>query len=483
MRLNIVLRYIGLILLLNAAFLLLSACVSLLNGMDTAFYPLLQSFLLTAILGAFPLIFVQGGEQISSSEGYGVVVGAWLMSCLMCMLPYMLWGGEFTLADAWFESVSGFTTTGSTSLSNVEALPKGLLFWRASTHWLGGVGVVMFVLVVLPSMGSTKMRLSSVELSSMAKDNFRYRTQKTLQILIVVYVGLTLIQTVLLKIVGMGWFDAVCNSFSTIATGGFCTRNSSIASFNNAGVEFIVMFFMLVSGLHFGLIYGTLTGKNNNIFKSEISKYYIFSTLAGGVVIAISLWLTDIYPNIWISLRYSLFQIISVASTTGFATADFNHWPAFSKGMLVLLMFIGASAGSTGGGIKVSRIHILASAAKQELGKLLNPRRTVSVRMDGHSLDLTTIRCTLVFFALYITITFLSTLLVSLDGYDLETNFTAVTSCISNVGPGLSLVGPMGNYGMFSNFSKVLLSFDMLVGRLEIYPMLILFLPSTWRKN
>ena len=203
MRLNIVLRYIGLILLLNAAFLLLSACVSLLNGMDTAFYPLLQSFLLTAILGAFPLIFVQGGEQISSSEGYGVVVGAWLMSCLMCMLPYMLWGGEFTLADAWFESVSGFTTTGSTSLSNVEALPKGLLFWRASTHWLGGVGVVMFVLVVLPSMGSTKMRLSSVELSSMAKDNFRYRTQKTLQILIVVYVGLTLIQTVLLKIVGV----------------------------------------------------------------------------------------------------------------------------------------------------------------------------------------------------------------------------------------------------------------------------------------
>ena len=322
MRLNIVLRYIGLILLLNAAFLLLSACVSLLNGMDTAFYPLLQSFLLTAILGAFPLIFVQGGEQISSSEGYGVVVGAWLMSCLMCMLPYMLWGGEFTLADAWFESVSGFTTTGSTSLSNVEALPKGLLFWRASTHWLGGVGVVMFVLVVLPSMGSTKMRLSSVELSSMAKDNFRYRTQKTLQILIVVYVGLTLIQTVLLKIVGMGWFDAVCNSFSTIATGGFCTRNSSIASFNNAGVEFIVMFFMLVSGLHFGLIYGTLTGKNNNIFKSEISKYYIFSTLAGGVVIAISLWLTDIYPNIWISLRYSLFQIISVASTTGFATVS-----------------------------------------------------------------------------------------------------------------------------------------------------------------
>ena len=251
-----------------------------------------------------PLIFVQGGEQISSSEGYGVVVGG-----VADVVPDVYAAPTCSGAanSRWpthgSKAFPGFTTTGSTSLSNVEALPKGLLFWRASTHWLGGVGVVMFVLVVLPSMGSTKMRLSSVELSSMAKDNFRYRTQKTLQILIVVYVGLTLIQTVLLKIVGMGWFDAVCNSFSTIATGGFCTRNSSIASFNNAGVGFIVMFFMLVSGLHFGLIYGTLTGKNNNIFKSEISKYYIFSTLAGGVVIAISLWLTDIYPNIWISLK------------------------------------------------------------------------------------------------------------------------------------------------------------------------------------
>ena len=288
MRLNIVLRYIGLILLLNAAFLLLSACVSLLNGMDTAFYPLLQSFLLTAILGAFPLIFVQGGEQISSSEGYGVVVGAWLMSCLMCMLPYMLWGGEFTLADAWFESVSGFTTTGSTSLSNVEALPKGLLFWRASTHWLGGVGVVMFVLVVLPSMGSTKMRLSSVELSSMAKDNFRYRTQKTLQILIVVYVGLTLIQTVLLKIVG--WAGSTrCQLVLDHRYRRILHPQFEHRVVQQRRGQFIVMFFMLVSDWHFGLIYGTLTGKN--IFKSEISKYYIFSTLAGGVVIAISLWL------------------------------------------------------------------------------------------------------------------------------------------------------------------------------------------------
>ena len=221
MRLYIVLRYIGLILALNAIFMLLSACVSILNGMDSAFYPLLQSFVLTVILGLFPLIFVPKSQQISNTEGYGIVVGSWLMACLVGILPYVLWGGEFTLINAWFESVSGFTTTGASILNDVEALPKGLLFWRASTHWLGGVGVVMFVLIVLPSMGSTKMRLSNVELSSMAKDNFRYQTKKILQILLVVYVGLTAAETLLLRIAGMGWFDAVCNSFSTIATGGF----------------------------------------------------------------------------------------------------------------------------------------------------------------------------------------------------------------------------------------------------------------------
>ena len=481
MRLNIVLRYIGLILLLNAAFLLLSACVSLLNGMDTAFYPLLQSFLLTAILGAFPLIFVQGGEQISSSEGYGVVVGAWLMSCLMCMLPYMLWGGEFTLADAWFESVSGFTTTGSTSLSNVEALPKGLLFWRASTHWLGGVGVVMFVLVVLPSMGSTKMRLSSVELSSMAKDNFRYRTQKTLQILIVVYVGLTLIQTVLLKIVGMGWFDAVCNSFSTIATGGFCTRNSSIASFNNAGVEFIVMFFMLVSGLHFGLIYGTLTGKNNNIFKSEISKYYIFSTLAGGVVIAISLWLTDIYPNIWISLRYSLFQIISVASTTGFATADSSVWTPLAIVVLMLFTIQCACAGSTAGGIKCDRILLSFKAMKAAIIQRQHPNAIIRVKLNGVIQENNTVNMAMLFIVLYLMLLGIGTVAVAAFGIDLETSFSMTVASMANAGAGFGQVGLMGNYHEMPGMVKFIATIMMLLGRFEIFGFIQLFFLNKWK--
>ena len=245
MRLNVVLRYTGLMLLLNAGFMLVSACISLFNNLDTGFYPLLLSFLLTSVLGAFPLIFMPKGEQISTKEGYGIVVGSWIVACLAGMLPYMLWGGEFNLINAWFESVSGYTTTGSTILNDVEALPDGMMFWRSTTHWLGGVGVVMFALVVLPSSGAqNRMKLSNMELSSMAKENYRYKTQKILHILLVVYVGLTFAQTILLKLAGMDWFDAVNNSFSTIATGGFSTKNLSIAYYDNVRIEIIMIFFM-----------------------------------------------------------------------------------------------------------------------------------------------------------------------------------------------------------------------------------------------
>ena len=229
MRFNVVLRYMGLVLLLDAVFMLISAGISLLNNFDTGFYPLLLSFILTAVLGAFPLIFVEGGEQINNKEGYAIVVGAWIVSCMVGTFPYLLWGGEFDFVNSWFESVSGYTTTGSTILVDVEALPRGMLFWRSSTHLLGGVGVVMFALVILPALGRTKMTLSSVELSPLAKDNYRYRSQKIVQVLLTVYVGLVVAETILLKVAGMTWFDAVNHAFSTIATGGFRTRNLSIA--------------------------------------------------------------------------------------------------------------------------------------------------------------------------------------------------------------------------------------------------------------
>ena len=315
----------------------------------------------------------------------------------------------------------------------------------------------------------------------MAKDNFRYRTQKTLQILIVVYVGLTLIQTVLLKIVGMGWFDAVCNSFSTIATGGFCTRNSSIASFNNAGVEFIVMFFMLVSGLHFGLIYGTLTGKNNNIFKSEISKYYIFSTLAGGVVIAISLWLTDIYPNIWISLRYSLFQIISVASTTGFATADSSVWTPLAIVVLMLFTIQCACAGSTAGGIKCDRILLSFKAMKAAIIQRQHPNAIIRVKLNGVIQENNTVNMAMLFIVLYLMLLGIGTVVVAAFGIDLETSFSMTVASMANAGAGFGQVGSMGNYHEMPGMVKFIATIMMLLGRFEIFGFIQLFFLNKWK--
>lgn len=481
MRLYIVLRYIGLILALNAIFMLLSAGVSLLNGMDSAFYPLLQSFVLTAILGLFPLIFVPKSQQISNTEGYGIVVGSWLMACLVGMLPYVLWGGEFTLINAWFESVSGFTTTGSTILNDVEALPKGLLFWRASTHWLGGVGVVMFVLLVLPSMGSTKMRLSNVELSSMAKDNFRYQTKKILQILLVVYVGLTAAETLLLKIAGMGWFDAVCNSFSTIATGGFCTKNASIAAYNSASIEIIIMFFMMISGLHFGLIFGTLTGKNNNIFRSEISRYYALSILIGGCVIAADLWINGYYPNFWTSLRYGLFETISVSSTTGFATADTSIWSPLAIILLMLFTFQCGCAGSTAGGIKCDRMLLSFKAIKAMMIQRQHPNAIIRVKMNGVIQENHTVNMAVLFIIVYLLLVGAGTVIFSAFNIDLETSFSMTIASMANAGSGFGEVGSMDNYHNVPVLAKWLCTVFMLLGRLEIFGFLQLFLINRWK--
>ena len=481
MRLYIVLRYIGLILALNAIFMLLSACVSILNGMDSAFYPLLQSFVLTVILGLFPLIFVPKSQQISNTEGYGIVVGSWLMACLVGMLPYVLWGGEFTLINAWFESVSGFTTTGASILNDVEALPKGLLFWRASTHWLGGVGVVMFVLIVLPSMGSTKMRLSNVELSSMAKDNFRYQTKKILQILLVVYVGLTAAETLLLRIAGMGWFDAGCNSFSTIATGGFCTKNASIAAYNSVSIEIIIMFFMMISGLHFGLIFGTLTGKNNNIFRSEISRYYVLSLLIGGCVIAADLWINGYYPNFWTSLRYGLFETISVSSTTGFATVDTSVWSPLAIILLMLFTIQCACAGSTAGGIKCDRMLLSFKAIKAMMIQRQHPNAIIRVKMNGVIQENHTVNMAVLFIIVYLILVGAGTVIFCAFNIDLETSFGMTISSMANAGSGFGEVGSMDNYHNVPTLAKAINTILMLLGRLEIFGFLQLFLINRWK--
>ena len=481
MRVDVVLRYIGVVMLFIAMFMLLSAGISYLSGMDSAFYPLLLSSLLTALLGAFPLIFVGKREQITNKEGFCIVVGAWLVACVVSMFPYLIWGGEFSLVNAWFESVSGLTTTGSTILNDVEALPRGLQFWRMSSTWIGGMGVVMFALVVLPSMGRSKMMLSNVELSTMAKDNYRYRSQIIVQILLVVYVGLTVLSTVLLKMAGMNWFDALCHAMSACATSGFSTKNASIAYFNSPAIDTILIFAMATAGVHFGLIYATVTGKRSNIFRSEVTRWYFGMLLAGGVLIAVSLFAADIYPTLTASFRYAMFQFVSVVTTTGFATADSNTWTSFAVILLIFGSIVCACAGSTTGGMKVNRLVLAGKMIRTQLQRQQHPNAVVRVRIDGNVLDDKIASTAVVFIVAYFLALLAGTVVGTMCGVDMETSFSSAVACMGNVGPGFGMVGSLGNYSDLPAVMKFSNTMLMLLGRLEIFGLVQLFFLKWWR--
>ncbi len=477
---HVVLRYVGMVMLLNAFFMLAAACVSLVNDMDTGFYPLMLSFVLTAIMGGFPFIFVTDPEPITTKESYVIVVSAWAMVCLTGMLPYVLWGGEFTLVNAWFESVSGFTTTGSTIVNDVEALPKGLLFWRSCTHLLGGAGIILFVLAIVPTMGRAKVALSNVELSSLAKENYRFRIRKTMRIIMVVYLFLITTETILLAIAGMDWFDAVNHSFSTIATGGFSTRNLNIAYYNNIWIEIIMMVFMAASGIHFGLLFSSITAKRNNIFRSEVSLFYIICLVGASVMIVLNLWSTDTY-SFTDSVRYGAFQLVAVSTTSGFATADSGAWPALSVSLLIFFSMICACAGSTTGGIKSDRLLIMLKAFRTRLLQIQHPNAIVRTKLNGVTLDENTVGGVFVFVAMYLVICIVCTWLLSALGIDLMTSFSASVACLGNVGVGFGEVSSLGNFALMPVPAKILLSLVMLMGRLEIFGFIQIFMIRSWR--
>lgn len=481
MKLGVVIRFVGLVMLLNAAFMLIAALISLFNGMDTGFYPLLLSFLITAIVGAFPLIFVPNDNNLSNKESYVVVVMAWVMSCLLGMLPYLIWGGEFTFTNAWFESTSGFTTTGATILSDVEALPKGLLFWRAATHWIGGVGVVLFAIVILPSMGRMKMTLSSAEMSMMAKDNFRYTTKKILKIIIFVYVGLTLCETLVLMVVGMDWFDALTNSFSTVATGGFSTKNLSIMYYNSVTIEMVITFFMLVSGIHMGLIYATLRGKHNNVFRSEVARFYVLSLLVSTLIVSASLLLNHNYTNVWEALRYGVFQVVSYTTTTGFASTDNALWPPLAMIVLIYCTIQCAMAGSSAGGVKADRVLLILKAIKARVLKLQHPNAVIRIKQNGLTQEDGVVNAAILLVMIYLLTALVGTVLLTAMNLDLLTSFTATIASLSNVGPGFGKVSNLASFGPLPEAAKWLLSLLMLFGRLEFFGFIHIFMLRSWK--
>lgn len=481
MRESVILRYVGAVMLCVSAFMLVSAGISYMNNVDSGFYPLLLSALLTFTLGGFPLLFVPRAKSISNKEGFTIVVGSWVLASVVGMFPYLIWGGEFSLVNAWFESVSGFTATGATILNDIERLPQGLLFYRITTNWIGGVGVVMFSLVILPSLGTSRMALSNVELSSLAKDNYQYRTQVIVRILLVVYVGLTLITTLSLKLAGLRWFDALTHAMSACATAGFSTKNSSIAFYDNVAVEAILAAAMLISSLHFGLIYATFLRKGNNIFRSEVVRTYLAIIVVAIVLVTISIFSAGIYPTIWEALRYSYFQVISLMTSTGYATADTNMWTPFAIIILIFVSIVCACAGSTSGGMKVDRLLLFCKILWARILRQQHPNAIVRIRVDGVAQDADMLNSIVVFIVTYIALIFFATVNNTLFGQDLMTAFSSAVACIGNVGPGFGAVGSMGNFADIPAILKLQNSFLMLMGRLEIFGFIQLFFLKWWR--
>ena len=436
---------------------------------------------MTALLGIFPMIFVERVDEIKSKEGYVIVVGSWLVACIVGMFPYLIWGGEFTLINAWFESVSGFTTTGASILNDIEFLPHGLLFWRASSAWIGGIGVVMFALVVLPSMGRSRQMLYNVELSTIAKDNFHYRSKVIIRILSSVYIGITITTTLLLKYSGMGWFDAVTHAMSACSTCGFSTKNASVAFFDSPLIETILIVAMVIASIHFGILYATITRRRNNIFRSEVVRSYIGMLSVISLFIALSLYSNGTYDSLAESLRHATFQVVSVTTTSGFATADTNTWTSLAIVLLVFCSVVCGCAGSTSGGMKVDRVIMAFKVIRNRMKVQQHPNAIIRTKIDGTVQDDGVLSLVMSFIVAYIALVLIGTILYTTFGTDLLTGFTASISCISNVGPGFGEVGSMNNFSTLPAVLKFGSTVLMLVGRLEIFGFIQLFFINSWK--
>ncbi len=472
---------IGRILLTETALLMLPMAVAAAYG--EAVTPFLIPALLLAVIGLALGLRSPKRSSLYARDGFAVVALAWVLMSVFGAMPFVISGDIPHFVDAFFETVSGFTTTGASILTEIEPLGRGVLFWRSFTHWVGGMGVLVFVMAILPmSAGDGHgMHLMRAEVPGPSVGKLVSRMGDTAKILYGIYLAMTVIEIVLLLLGGMPLFDACIHAFGTAGTGGFSNRNLSVGAYDSAYFDVVIGVFMLLFGVNFNLYYFLLIKRFRDVFHSEELRAYLL--IVGAAVAAIVADIIHIYGTVGRSLRYAFFQVASIITTTGFATADFNAWPEFSRAILVILMFVGACAGSTGGGVKVARVVILCKTSLGDMRKMLHPNAVTTVRFEGKPLTDRTIRSVHLFLTVYILIFTVSVLLLSLDRFDLTTTFTAVAACINNIGPGLEVVGPMGNYAQFSPAAKLLLSFDMLVGRLEIFPMLLLFAPSIWKRR
>lgn len=483
MNIAVVIYMLGSVLLIEAALMLLPVAVGLLMGMPD------WRFFFYAII---PLILVGLGMRFKKPksmkmryrEGLVGVALAWILLAGFGALPFYFSGYFHSYIDCFFETVSGFTTTGATILTEIEGMGNGaLMFWRSFTHWIGGMGILVFVLALIPSMDGSNVQLLKAESPGPTPGKMVPKLKQTAQILYLIYLGLTVAHVIALLCTGLPLFDSVIHSMGSAGTGGFSNMNASVGAYGNAAAEWVIAVFMLLFGVNFSLYYLILQGNIKDVFKNEEFRTYVGIVVGAVACITLNIAVKQYDGNWNDAIRSAFFQVASIVTTTGYSTADFNLWPSFSKMIIVTLMVVGASAGSTGGGIKVSRLVVLFKSIREEFRRLIHPRMVRAPRMDGKVIEKSTVRGILVFFAAYAIVGVISMLIISLDGFDMETTITSVLSALGNIGPGLSMVGPVGNFASFSPLCKLVLSFDMLAGRLELFPMLILFVPSTWRRS
>lgn len=464
---------VGKALLVSALFMFLSIIVSIANGRDSAFGPLLISFIITLVTGSFPFIFVKNSPSLSLNDGYLTIVLSWLLSFIFGMLPYVLWGGEFTLINAWFESVSGYTTTGSTILNDVEVLPKSLLFWRSSTHYIGGLGVVVFLLLVMPDASPYRLKLTNMELSSLSKEGYKYKSTKTIAIITKVYVALTVVAFLGLWAAGMTSFDALNHAFSIVSTGGFSTRNMSIGYYDSDMINLIVMFCMAISALHFGLLYAVFITRSFKPLRNSVVKYYFGSIAVMSFVIMLSLKFQGGYSSWGSAAMDSTFTVVSYMSTTGFAICDNSMWP-WLAGLLLLLASVQCGcSGSTAGGIKVDRVLISFKAITNEVRRRLHPSSVFQVRLSGQHLPDSAVGPVVMYIVLYVIVILFSIICVLLSGSGVSEAVSGVIASVGNVGPGLAELGSMDNYSAQPVMAKLIYTVDMFLGRVEIFPILV----------
>ena len=480
MNIKLTLKTIGQVLLVESALMLIPLAVALLCGGGDAM-AILISLIITAAAGELLSLLRPRSDNLRAREGFAVVALGWILVSFFGCLPFRLHGCIPKLVDAYFETVSGFTTTGATLLTDVEVLPKGLLFWRSFSHWVGGMGVLVLSLALLPKMGARSIHLMRAESPGPAVDKLVPRVGNNAKILYYLYISLTAAMLVCLLLTGMNLYDALIHTFGAAGTGGFSNYNASVGAFDSPAAEIIIGVFMALFGVNFSIYYYILRRNWGAVKHNSELWTYLSMMLVSSVVIAVNI-LPMYGHNFFTSLRYSFFQVSSIMTTTGYATADFDLWPQLSRTLLTALMLVGASAGSTGGGLKVVRMQLLVKSGIREIRHTVHPKSVNTIKMDGRTVSDSVLNGVQSFFFMYILVLIVSVLLISFDGYDLETNLTAVLSALSNIGPGFNLVGPTRNFSIFSDFSTFVLSMDMLIGRLEIFPMLMLAAPSAWRQ-